>query len=201
MGAAAVLLAFLPGLAILLARRRSAAILLLAAQGAVLGGLAIAEGGHPAAALAILLGRAALLPGLLGLILAQTREPRPIAPPAPALGRLAFGAGAALLAALAVPDLGLAASGVEAGAAASVALGIAIVAARRPLLFQLLGILVAENGVILLAISIPSGMPLAVELGALLDLMLIVTVGAAYARRIHGELGSGDADRLRGLRD
>ena len=40
-----------------------------------------------------------------------------------------------------------------------------------------------------------------IELGALFDLALVVTVAAAFAQRIHDELGTGDTDLLRGLRD
>ena len=80
-------------------------------------------------------------------------------------------------------------------------LGIAIVIMRRPALMQVLGILVAENGVYLLAISVPGGMPFAIELGVLFDLALIITVAAAFTQKIHGEVGTGDTDLLRGLRD
>ncbi len=80
-------------------------------------------------------------------------------------------------------------------------IGIAIVIARRPLLFQLIGLIVAENGLTLLAISVPGGLSYVVELGALFDLALVVTVAAAFARKIHSELGTGDTSLLRGLRD
>jgi hydrogenase-4 membrane subunit HyfE len=40
-----------------------------------------------------------------------------------------------------------------------------------------------------------------IELGALFDLALIVVVASFFARRIHGELGTGDTHLLRGLRD
>jgi hydrogenase-4 membrane subunit HyfE len=75
------------------------------------------------------------------------------------------------------------------------------VIARRPTLFQLLGLIVAENGLSLLAISVPGGLPFVIELGALFDLALVVAVAAAFTRRIHDELGTGDTELLRGLRD
>ena len=40
-----------------------------------------------------------------------------------------------------------------------------------------------------------------IELGALFDLALVVTVAAAFTQRIHVELGTGDTELLRGLRD
>ena len=59
----------------------------------------------------------------------------------------------------------------------------------------------AENGLSLLAISVPGGLPYVIELGALFDLALVVAVAAAFTRRIYGELGTGDTELLRGLRD
>jgi hydrogenase-4 membrane subunit HyfE len=86
-------------------------------------------------------------------------------------------------------------------APALVLVGIAIVIARRPILFQLLGLVVAENGLSLLAVSVPGGLSYVIEFGALFDLALIVTVAAAFAQRIHSDLGTGDTELLRGLRD
>ena len=59
----------------------------------------------------------------------------------------------------------------------------------------------AENGLSLLAISVPGGLPYVIELGALFDLALVVVVAVVFTRRIHGEFGTGDTELLRGLRD
>ena len=99
------------------------------------------------------------------------------------------------------PRLGLGDVHAERAAVALVLVGIAIVVARRPVLFQLLGLIVAENGVSLLAVSVPGGLSYVVELGALFDLAVVVAVAAAFATRIHDELGTGDTELLRGLRD
>jgi hypothetical protein len=48
---------------------------------------------------------------------------------------------------------------------------------------------------------VPGGLSYVIELGALFDLALVVTVAAAFAHRIHGELGTGNTELLRGLRD
>ena len=56
---------------------------------------------------------------------------------------------------------------------------------RRPALLQVSGIVVAENGVALLAISVPGGLSYIVELGALFDLVLVVTVASAFVQRIY----------------
>jgi hydrogenase-4 membrane subunit HyfE len=107
----------------------------------------------------------------------------------------------ALCAAALTPPLGLGAPHTEHTAVALVLVGIAIVIARRPILFQLLGLVVAENGLSLLAVSVPGGLSYVIEFGALFDLALIVTVAAAFAQRIHSDLGTGDTELLRGLRD
>ncbi len=40
-----------------------------------------------------------------------------------------------------------------------------------------------------------------VELGAVFDLALVVTVAAAFAQAIHSDTGTGDTELLRGLRE
>jgi hydrogenase-4 component E len=193
------------GLGVIVVRRRSAAIALIAAQSLVLGigalGLVSGRSGDYLVASLVLLTKAAVLPVLLLVVVRRTREPRLVAPAAPALVRLG-GAGAVALATTAlVPPLGLGDAQTEQTAVALVLVGIAIVVARRPAFMQLLGLIVAENGLSLLAVSVPGGLSYVVELGALFDLALVVTVAVAFTQRIHLELGTGDTELLRGLRD
>jgi hydrogenase-4 component E len=193
------------GLGVILVRRRSLAIALVAAQSLALGigalTLAGGRGSDFLVASLVLVTKALALPALLFAVVRRTREPRLVAPAAGALARL-VGAGAlALLSVALIPPLGLDDPRVEHGSVALVLIGIAIVVARRPALLQLLGLIVAENGLSLLAISVPGGLPYVIELGALFDLGLVVAVAAAFTRRIHGELGTGDTELLRGLRD
>ncbi len=192
------------GFGVMLVRRRSLATWLLSAQSLLLGAVAlsVAEGGTGLLLAAAFLGvRACALPGLLVVARRRTPEPGPVAPATTVLVRLLVATAVALAAILAVPPLGLGEPAAERGAIVLLCLGIAIVAMRRPALLQVLGILVAENGIYLLALAVEGGMPLAIELGVLFDLALVVTVAAAFARRIHGELGSGDTDLMRRLRD
>jgi hydrogenase-4 membrane subunit HyfE len=193
------------GLAVIVVRRRSAAIALIAAQSLVLGigalGLASGRSSDYLVASLVLLTKAVLLPALLLIVVRRTREPRLVAPAAPALVRLAGAAALALAAAALVPPLGLGDAQTEHTAVALVLIGIAIVVARRPAFLQVLGLIVAENGLSLLAVSVPGGLSYVVELGALFDLALVVTVALAFAQRIHVELGTGDTELLRGLRD
>ncbi|MBS1879973.1 MAG: hypothetical protein JST31_10695 [Actinobacteria bacterium] len=192
------------GFGVMLVRRRSLATLLVSVQALVLGvgALTLAgEGSGLAVAGVILLVRALALPAILAISTRRTREPALVAPPRSALVRLLVATFVGLVAALAVPSLGLADRAAESGALALLCLGIAIVAMRRPAILQVLGIIVAENGVYLLAVSVPGGIPAVVELGVVFDLVLVVTVAAAFSEKIHEALGSGDTDLLRGLRD
>jgi hydrogenase-4 component E len=193
------------GLGVIVVRRRSLAIALIAAQSLALGigALDLASGRSDDFLVAslVLLTKAAVLPALLLVVMRRTREPRLVAPAAPALVRLAGAGAIALAAAALVPPLGLGDAQVEHSAVALVLVGIAITVARRPAFMQLLGLIVAENGVSLLAVSVPGGLSYVVELGALFDLALVVCVAAAFTQRIHVELGTGDTELLRGLRD
>lgn len=193
------------GLGVIVVRRRSVAIALIAAQSFALGigALDLASGRSDDFLVAslVLLTKAAVLPALLLVVMRRTREARLVAPAAPGLVRLAAAGAVALGAAALIPPLGLGDGQTEHTAVALVLIGIAIAVARRPAFMQLLGLIVAENGVSLLAISVPGGLSYVVELGALFDLALVVTVAAAFTQRIYLELGTGDTELLRGLRD
>jgi hydrogenase-4 component E len=193
------------GFGVMLVRRRSLATLLVAAQAALLGLAALSlAADRPTAFLVaaiILLTRAVALPALLVFTRRRTREPYLVAPATTVVVRLLVAAVAALVAVVAIPALGLGDRAAEHGAVVLLSLGIAIVVMRRPALLQVLGVLVAENGVYLLAISVPGGLPSVIELGVLFDLVLVVTVAAAFTHKIHAEVGTGDTDLLRGLRD
>ncbi len=205
MSAAAITALVVLGFAVMLARRRSLATLLIAAQAMLLGVVALSLAGGRTTeflvAAVILLVRAVALPALLVFTRRRTPEPYLVAPATTIVVRLLVAAAVVSVAVASIPPLGLGDRSAEHGAVALLSLGIAIVVMRRPALLQLLGILVAENGVYLLAVAVPGGLPFVIELGVLFDLVLVVTVAAAFTHKIHGEIGSGDTDLLRGLRD
>jgi hydrogenase-4 component E len=193
------------GLAVIVVRRRSAAIALVAAQSLALsvGAFTLASGrsGEFLVASLVLATKSVVLPVLLVALIRRTREPRLVAAARGPLVRL-VGAGAlAAMAAAVVPPLGLSSAHTEHVSVALVLIGVSIVATRRPAVHQLLGLIVAENGLSVLAVSVPGGLSYVIELGALFDLALVVTVAAAFVHRIHFEFGTGDTERLRGLRD
>ncbi len=193
------------GLAVVVVRRRSVAILLVAAQSLALsvGAFTLTAGrsGEFMVASLVLATKAVVLPLLLFALMRRTPEPRLLAAARGPLARLAIAGAVALTVVIALPPLGLASPHTEHVAVALVLVGITIVATRRSALHQLIGLVVAENGLALLAVSVPGGLSYVIELGALFDLVLVVTVAAAFVQRIHTQLGSGDTELLRGLRD
>jgi hydrogenase-4 component E len=193
------------GFAIVIVRRRSAAIVLLAGQSLLLGALAVHEAAGGASGLVVpavvLVARGIALPAALARVVAGTREPRRIAAERFALGRLVCAVALVLGAVVLAPPLGLAYPGTARAALALVVLGIATAALRRPVVLQALGVLVAENGVYLAGLAVAGGVPGAIELGLACDLVVIVAIVAAFGVRIHAELGSGDTSLLETLRD
>jgi hydrogenase-4 component E len=99
------------------------------------------------------------------------------------------------------PSFGLVSRAAEQASIATFAVGLATIVARRGTMLHLLGLIGAENGIALAAVAVPGGLPLVIELGVAVDLVLVVTVAAAFHRRIFAEFGTGDTEVLRGLRD
>jgi hydrogenase-4 component E len=189
---------------IVVVRRRTTAIGLVAVQSLLLGILAVTEAVDSRAGLAVaagaLIARAIVLPLLLLRVVRVTREPRRVVE-RHALARLVVAVVAAVVAAPLVPEFGLERSGAENAAFTLVVLGIVIAAVRGPVVLQAVGFLVAENGVYVAGLAVAGGLPGAIELGLLFDLLVVLAVAAAFGSKIHEEFGSGDTGLLRGLRD
>jgi hydrogenase-4 component E len=192
------------GFGIVVVRRRSAAIVLLAAQSLLLASVAFGEATGSRAGLAVaaaaLLARAIVLPFLLARAVRRTREPRRVVEGS-AIGRLVVAVAAVAVAVPLVPAYGLEEQGAHVASMSLVVLGIAIAAVRRPVVLQAIGFLVAENGVYLAGLAVAGGLPGAIELGVLFDLLVVLAVAVAFGSKIHEELGTSDTALLRGLRD
>jgi hydrogenase-4 membrane subunit HyfE len=191
------------GLAVVIARRRSIAVSLVTAQALVLVIVALADAsdrGDVVAGIALAV-RALALAALFLILVARTREARPVRAGVPPLVR---GGGAIVLAiALAwlVPSIGLGSRDVELAVLALVGFGLATVAMRRATIFQILGIVLVENGLALAALELPGDASLAIEIGVATDLILVALVAAVFHERIFTEFGAGDSAALRTLRD
>jgi hydrogenase-4 component E len=99
------------------------------------------------------------------------------------------------------PPFGLTSRVAEQASLSLLVIGITMIIARRPTVFNLLGLIVAENGIALAAVSVPGGLPLLIELGVAFDLIVLITVAIAFHQRIFGEFGTGDTGVLRDLHE
>ncbi len=79
-------------------------------------------------------------------------------------------------------------------------IGLMVMVTHRQALTQVVGFLMIENGMALAALTATYGMPLVVELGVFLDLLMAVFVAFVYSARMHTIFGSLDTDRLRTLK-
>jgi hydrogenase-4 component E len=190
------------GLGVLGVRRRSVAVALLTVQALVLAAVALndaASGGDVIAAAALVV-RALGIAALFLILVSRTREPRPVRAATAPLIRAGIAVAFALALTWLVPTMGLDSRTSERAALALVAFGIATAATRRATLFQVMAIVLVENGLALAALGLP-GTSALIELGVTLDLTLVVLVAAVFHERIFAEFGAGDSAALRSLRD
>jgi hydrogenase-4 component E len=192
------------GVGVVVVRRRSVAIVLVAAQSLALGVAAIVDGLGESAALSTagiaLIAKALVLPALLLWVVRRTREPRLIVEERHALTRAIAAATLTLALVALVPDV-LGNRTAQDAAVALLALGITIAVLRRATIFHALGFLVAENGLYVAALVVPGGLLAVIELGLVFDLVVVVAVAAAFSAKIHEHLGTSNTGLLEELRD
>lgn len=202
MSGAVVWLLVALGIGVVVVRRRSLAVALVTTQALVLAIASVHASTGTTAAAAVLAIRALGLAALFLAVVARTREPRPVRAGIAPFARAGLAVGFALALTWLVPHIGLQSRSVERGVLALVAFGAATVATRRATLFQILGIVLAENGLALAALELPGrGSSIAIELGVAFDLTLVALVAAVFHERIFAEFGAGDSASLRSLRD
>jgi hydrogenase-4 component E len=78
--------------------------------------------------------------------------------------------------------------------------GLFVVITRKKALTQIVGFLVMENGITLLAVLGTFGIPLIVELGVFLDVLMGFLVMQVFVYHIHGTFESIDIDQLNQLK-
>ena len=199
---------------VLLVWRRSlhAQVALLATQGVALAVLVLVLGLHEAdaellavAALVLVL-KAGVLPHILVRTVARlgvgVREETPVINTTASLIALSMLTMLAYLVSRPLLTLG------DGPTTAAVPVGIALVlygmlllATRRHAVSQLLGFLVLDNGIATVAFLIAGGVPLVVELGVSLDVLLVVLILQVLTSHIRTEFGVADLDDLSELRD
>lgn len=195
-----------------LGRRELAAIVrLLVAQGILLALLAALLGVREhstelyVAAAGVLVLKAIVLPAVLRRVLRDSGEAREAEPlvnvttsllAAALLTLLAYGISRPLV--LLAPSATTRALPVG---LAVVLLGFLVLVTRRRALSQVIGFLLLDNGITTTAFLATAGVPLVVELGVSLDVLLVVLVLQVLAARMRLTFGRTDLDELRELRD
>ncbi|MGC8512872.1 MAG: hypothetical protein ACP5P1_07540 [Acidimicrobiales bacterium] len=84
---------------------------------------------------------------------------------------------------------------------ATVLVGFFVLVTRRKAVSQIVGLLLVDNGIALVAFLLTAGFPLLVEFGASLDLLLVVVVLQVLTTTIRARFGHVDLDQLRELHD
>lgn len=197
---------------LILWRRELAAIVrLLALQGAFIAGLALVvaaqEGGVVPYLVALgLLGlKAFAIPMVLRRVLADSGEARETEPIVNVAASLLAAALLTLLAyVVSQPLVALAPSPATRALPVGVAvvlLGFFVLVTRRRALSQVVGFLLLDNGIATTAFLAASGVPLVVELGVSLDVLLVVLVLQILTARMRQTFGGTDLDELNELRD
>jgi hydrogenase-4 component E len=195
----------------LLATSRLRALINVSAlQGVILGALTlVVHGGldpRPALLAAAAVGiKGFLIPGMLHRALrdaAIRREIEPLVGYVTSLLLGAAGTGGALAFASALP---LAAehtgSLLVPGSLATAMTGFILLTTRRKAITQVVGYLVLENGIFIMGLTLHDAMPLLVELGVLLDLLVGIFVIGIVINHINREFASLDVTRLDALRE
>jgi hydrogenase-4 component E len=190
------------GLLVLAVRRRSIAVAAVTAQALLLVVFAFEEAdgaGERLSALA-LIARAVALACFFLLLITRTRESRPVRAGMAPLRRAGLGVALALALSWLVPMAGLGSPDTGRAVLALVAFGLVVAWTRRATLFQILGVILVENGLALAALQLPNTSWL-IEIGVAFDLTLVALVAGVFHEKIFAEFGAGDAGALRSLRD
>lgn len=197
---------------LILWRRELAAIVrLLAVQGFLVAALAALLGAHEHSnelilvAAGIFILKAVALPTVLRRVLrgpSEARESEPLVNVAASL----LAAALLTLTAYAVsrPLVALAPSPATQALPVGIAmvfLGFLVMVTRRRALSQIVGFLILDNGIAVTAFLATAGVPLIVELGVSLDLLLVVLVLQVLTARMRLVFGRTDLDELQELRD
>ncbi len=84
---------------------------------------------------------------------------------------------------------------------ATLLVGFFVLVARRRPIFQMVGLLLVDNGIALVAFLVTAGVPFLIELGVSLDVLLGVVVLGVLAVRLRTDFGDLDLDALQELHD
>lgn len=198
-------------IALVASRSLSAALALFALQSAMLAASALCtglatDGNHVVAGAALTFAVKGLVtPGVLWALLRRTDVSNDVSATINRRTSVAFAVIVALAMARSLDaepfHTAIGAERVLPTAVAVMIIGLQLMITSRQAVAQVIGFLVLENGMALAALTATYGMPLVVEFGILLDLLLAVSVVFIYTTRMHLIFGSLDTEEhFRSLR-
>jgi len=188
-----------------------AVVSVLAVQGIALGVTAavLAAGSHDiglgVAAAVVLIAKGLIIPALLRRLVRRDPGSREAAPLVNVPASLIAAAVLIVLSYLASGTVTALAPGTAARLApigvATVLIGFFMLVTRRKAVSQIVGLLLIDNGTALTTFLLTAGVPLLVEFGASLDVLLVVVVLRVLATTMRARFGPIDLDQLRELHD
>jgi hydrogenase-4 component E len=190
------------GLVALVTRRRTITVGVVTGQSLALVGLALldAHDANERFAAAALAARTLGLATFFVLLITRTREPRLIDADIAPLRRGVIGVALAMVLVWLGSGPAMTAPSAQRAVLALVAFGLVIASTRQATLFQILGVVLVENALVLAALQLP-GTSWLIEIGVAFDLTLVGIVAGVFHQRIFAEFGTGDTSALRSLRD
>ena len=142
--------------------------------------------------------KAALLPWLLMWVVRRIQIPREIEPIIPVTVTLALAAGIVVLAFHLSASLGPVRQAITGNAlpvgVGLILLGVLVMASRRKALVQMVGLFASENGIFFTAMAVSQGMPLIIEIGVILDVVLGALVMGILVLRVRSSVDTDIAD-------
>jgi len=142
--------------------------------------------------------KAILLPWLLIRVVKRINIGREIEPVIPINVTLLFAAGIVVLAFHLSASLGAVRQAITGNALpvgiALILLGVLVMASRRKALVQMVGLFASENGIFFTAMAISQGMPLIIEIGVILDVVLGALVMGILVLRVRSSVDTDIAD-------
>jgi hydrogenase-4 component E len=148
--------------------------------------------------------KAVLLPWLLMRVVKRIQVSREIEPVVPTHVTLAVAAAIVVLAFHLNASLGSVRQAITGNALpvglALILIGVLVMATRRKALTQMVGLFASENGIFFTAMAISQGMPLIIEIGVILDVVLGALVMGILVLRVRSSVDTdiADLESLRG---
>jgi hydrogenase-4 component E len=145
-----------------------------------------------------IVAKAILLPWLLIRVVRRVQISREIEPVIPAYATLTLAAGIVVLAFHLNASLGPVRQAITGNAlpvgVTLILIGVLVMASRRKALVQMVGLFASENGIFFTAMAVSQGMPLIIEIGIILDVVLGALVMGILVLRVRSSVDTDIAD-------